>query len=336
MKLEGLHRHASTHAAGIVIGDRPLAELVPMYRDPKSDMPVTQFNMKWVEQRGAGEVRLPRPEDAERARDRGEARRAARHRSRSARASRSTTPRATRCSSRGETVGVFQVEGQGMRRALHGHAPRPFRGHHRAGRALSPGPDGEHPDLLRAQARQGAARIHSSQARAGAARDLRRHRLSGTGDGGRAAALRLLARRSRPAAPRDGQEDPHRDGGAAQALRRRRGSDGVEKGQAEAIFELLAQVCRLRLQQEPRGGLRAGRLPDRLHEGELSGRVPGRVDDLRHGEYRQALGIPRRGACALASRSSRRRSIARAWTSTSRETRSTMRSRRSKAWGARR
>src|ERR1700754_4370047 len=52
LKLEGLYRHASTHAAGIVIGDRPLAELVPMYRDPKSDMPVTQYNMKWVEQAG--------------------------------------------------------------------------------------------------------------------------------------------------------------------------------------------------------------------------------------------------------------------------------------------
>jgi DNA polymerase-3 subunit alpha len=51
-KLEGLYRHASTHAAGIVIGDRPLSELVPMYRDPRSDMPVTQFNMKWVEQAG--------------------------------------------------------------------------------------------------------------------------------------------------------------------------------------------------------------------------------------------------------------------------------------------
>src|SRR3954447_18342272 len=51
-KLEGLHRHASTHAAGIVIGDRPLSELVPMYRDPKSNLPVTQFNMKWVEQAG--------------------------------------------------------------------------------------------------------------------------------------------------------------------------------------------------------------------------------------------------------------------------------------------
>ena len=51
-KLEGLHRHASTHAAGIVIGERPLTELVPLYRDPKSLMPVTQFNMKWVEQAG--------------------------------------------------------------------------------------------------------------------------------------------------------------------------------------------------------------------------------------------------------------------------------------------
>ncbi len=51
-KLEGLHRHASTHAAGVVIGDRPLQELVPLYRDPKTGMRVTQFNMKWVEQAG--------------------------------------------------------------------------------------------------------------------------------------------------------------------------------------------------------------------------------------------------------------------------------------------
>jgi DNA polymerase-3 subunit alpha len=51
-KLEGLNRHASTHAAGIVIGDRPLDQLVPLYRDPKSTLPVTQFNMKWVEPAG--------------------------------------------------------------------------------------------------------------------------------------------------------------------------------------------------------------------------------------------------------------------------------------------
>jgi DNA polymerase-3 subunit alpha len=50
--LEGLFRHASTHAAGIIIGDRPLQELVPLYRDPRSDMPVSQYNMKWSESAG--------------------------------------------------------------------------------------------------------------------------------------------------------------------------------------------------------------------------------------------------------------------------------------------
>ena len=52
LKLEGLYRHASTHAAGVVIGDRPLQRLVPLYRDSRSTMPVTQFNMKYVEQAG--------------------------------------------------------------------------------------------------------------------------------------------------------------------------------------------------------------------------------------------------------------------------------------------
>ena len=50
--LEGLYSNASTHAAGIVISGRPLEELVPLYRDPKSDMPATQYNMKWVEAAG--------------------------------------------------------------------------------------------------------------------------------------------------------------------------------------------------------------------------------------------------------------------------------------------
>ena len=51
-QIEGLLRNASTHAAGVVIGDRPLDALVPLYQDPRSDMPATQFNMKWVEQAG--------------------------------------------------------------------------------------------------------------------------------------------------------------------------------------------------------------------------------------------------------------------------------------------
>ncbi len=52
LELEGLYRNASTHAAGLVIADRPLTELVPLYRDPRANLPATQFNMKWVESAG--------------------------------------------------------------------------------------------------------------------------------------------------------------------------------------------------------------------------------------------------------------------------------------------
>ena len=52
LELEGLYRNASTHAAGLVIGDVPLQDIIPLYRDPRSEMPVTQFNMKWAEASG--------------------------------------------------------------------------------------------------------------------------------------------------------------------------------------------------------------------------------------------------------------------------------------------
>jgi DNA polymerase-3 subunit alpha len=52
LRLEGLYRNASTHAAGVVIGDRALTELTPLYKDPRSPLPATQFNMKWVESAG--------------------------------------------------------------------------------------------------------------------------------------------------------------------------------------------------------------------------------------------------------------------------------------------
>lgn len=117
VRLEGLNRHASTHAAGIVIGDRPLQELVPLYRDPKSDMPVTQYNMKWVEQAGLvkfdflGLKTLTVIETAARL-----------IRQRGVDLDMSKIPlddpKTYAMLARGETVGVFQVESAGMRRAL--------------------------------------------------------------------------------------------------------------------------------------------------------------------------------------------------------------------------
>jgi DNA polymerase-3 subunit alpha len=125
VKLEGLHRHASTHAAGIVIGDRPLAELVPLYRDPKTDMPVTQFNMKWVEPAGLvkfdflGLKTLTVLDLAEKL---------VRRRGVDLTLSRIALDDAKSYEmlARGETVGIFQVEGQGMRRALTDMRPDRF------------------------------------------------------------------------------------------------------------------------------------------------------------------------------------------------------------------
>ncbi len=51
-RIEGLYRHASTHPAGVVIGDRPLDEILPLYRDPRSEMPVTQFDYEDAEKAG--------------------------------------------------------------------------------------------------------------------------------------------------------------------------------------------------------------------------------------------------------------------------------------------
>jgi DNA polymerase-3 subunit alpha len=121
-KLEGLYRHASTHAAGIVIGDRPLSELVPMYRDPRSDMPVTQFNMKYVEQAGLVKfdfLGLKTLTVLERAV------RLIRRRGIEIDLARIPLddPETYAMLSRGEVVGIFQVESAGMRKALVGMRP---------------------------------------------------------------------------------------------------------------------------------------------------------------------------------------------------------------------
>ena len=125
LKLEGLPRHASTHAAGVVIGDRRLDALVPLYRDPRSDMPVTQFDMKYVE--AAGLVKfdflglktlsvLRRAQEmlagvgVEVDFD----------------ALAWDDPAVFELLQRGDTVGVFQLESEGMRRTLAAVKPTTF------------------------------------------------------------------------------------------------------------------------------------------------------------------------------------------------------------------
>ena len=126
MKLEGLPRHSSTHAAGVVIGDRPLDRLVPLYRDPRSDMPVTQFDMKYVE--GAGLVKfdflgLKTLSVIQRALDLIERRTAARP---NLETLGWDDPGVYALLQKGDTVGVFQLESEGMRRTLAAVRPSNF------------------------------------------------------------------------------------------------------------------------------------------------------------------------------------------------------------------
>jgi DNA polymerase-3 subunit alpha len=117
LRLEGLYRNASTHAAGVVISDRPLTELVPLYRDPRSELPATQFNMKWVE--SAGLVKF----DFLGLKTLTVLDRAVKHMAkRGAGISLEKLPLDDKASydlmSSGQTVGVFQLESQGMRDTL--------------------------------------------------------------------------------------------------------------------------------------------------------------------------------------------------------------------------
>ena len=148
LQIEGLYRHASTHAAGVVIGDRPLIELVPLYRDPRSDLLVTQYSMKHVEQAGLVkfdflglttltilqravgmlhglgiEVDLDRlPLD---------------------------DPKTYEMLARGDAGGVFQFEGQGMRDALRQMRPDRFDDLIALGALYRPGPMANIPDYCK-------------------------------------------------------------------------------------------------------------------------------------------------------------------------------------------
>ncbi|MBS0558763.1 MAG: DNA polymerase III subunit alpha [Proteobacteria bacterium] len=148
LQLEGLYRHASTHAAGVVIGDRPLMELVPLYRDPRSDFLVTQYSMKHVEQAGLVKfdfLGLTTLTILERA--------VVMLRGLGVEVDLKRLPledkRTYEMLARGDAGGVFQFEGQGMRDALRQMRPDRFEDLIALGALYRPGPMANIPDYCR-------------------------------------------------------------------------------------------------------------------------------------------------------------------------------------------
>ncbi len=275
-RLEGLHRHASTHAAGIVIGERPLTEMVPLYRDPKSLMAVTQFNMKWVEQ--AGLVKFDflglktltvLQTAASLLRKRGASRSISQ-------LFRSMTRKPMRCS-RAEAVGIFQLESQGMRRALLDMRPDRFEDIIALVALYRPGPMAniptycarkhrlEQPDYIHAKLEPVLREtfgviVYQEQVMQAA------QLLAGYSLGEADLLRRAMGKKIRS------EMQKQRSRFVSGCVER-----GIEQAQAEMIFELLERFADYGFDEESRRCLCPCRVSDRLPEGELSGRVSRRL-----------------------------------------------------------
>jgi DNA polymerase III subunit alpha len=284
-KLEGLYRHASTHAAGIVIADRRLEDLVPLYRDPKSDMPVTQFNMKWVEQAGLVKfdfLGLKTLSVLRTATDflakRGVSLDLAK------------IPLDDRKSydmlSRAETVGVFQLESGGMRRALIDMKPDRFEDIIALVALYRPGPmanipvycDCKHgkaqPEYIHPQVKAVLEEtfgviVYQEQVMQIA------QILSGYSLGEADLLRRAMGKKIKK------EMDMQRDRFVSGCTER-----GIPKSDADSIFDLLAKFADYGFLSD---GLPEGEPPDRVHRG---------IDVLRHDEHRKAGGVPARGGAA--------------------------------------
>ncbi len=311
MKLEGLPRHSSTHAAGVVIGDRPLDQLVPLYRDPRSDMPVTQFDMKYVEAAGLvkfdflGLKTLSVLKEGQRL-----------LRLRGIEVDYTTLawddPAVFALLQRGDTVGVFQLESEGMRRTLAQVRPTsfgdiialvslyrpgpmdniPLFGDRKNGRADLAYP---HPLLEDVLGETYGIFVYQEQVMQ-AAQVLAGYSL---GD----ADLLRRAMGKKIQAEMDAQRSRFVSGA--------RGT-GHSRAQGERIVRLDRQVRRIRFQQEPRCGLCVGRLSYGLAQSPLSGRILRGIDELRHAPDRQAClvrrGYPPQRSCLPGARRQRVRS----------------------------
>ena len=306
-RLEGMTRHASVHAAGVVIAPRPITEFAPLYKG-KQDEITTQWAMKEIERVGLlkmdflGLSTLTLLDDAlaELKRTDGIAidleRAAAERRGRARRRGQGARAQGLPAVLRGphrrrlpvRVVGHARDAAQGQAAALR----RPDR----AERALSarPAAGRGRRRLHRPQARARRHQVRGQEARAGPARHLRGDRLPGAGHAHRARPRRLLDGRSGSAAQGHGQEGSQGHGQDARALRGRLGRARAAGEEGHQDLRPDGVLRRVRLQQVALDDLRAAGLPDRLPEGQPSAPLHGGAADDRVAEHRQAGLLPGR------------------------------------------
>ena len=294
-KLEGLYRHASTHAAGMVIGDRPLDELVPLYRDPKSSFPITQFNWKLVEAAGLvkfdflGLKTLTVLQKAVALIKRG----------RGVDIDLATVPlddaKSYELLAKADTVGVFQLEGTGMRDSLKRLRPDRFEDIIAMVALYRPGPMDNIPTYInRKHGEEPVDCLHRmlepilKETYGVIIYQEQVMQIAQVMAGFSLGEADLLRRAMGKKDKREMAQQKTRFVEGAVQERRQEGRRGVH-------LRAGRQVRRLRLQQEPRRSLCARQLPHGLPQGELPRGVPRRLHDPRYGQHRQARHVHGRG-----------------------------------------
>ena len=216
-------RHASVHAAGVVIAPKAITEYAPLYKGARDEI-TTQWSMKEIERigllkmdfLGLSTLTLIADAIAEIERTTGE------------KLDIDHVPlddaKTYQIFQDGQTYGIFQFESSGMRDILRKAKPQRLEDLIALNALYRPGPlrSGMVDDFIARKQGKTEVEVRAAGARADSCRDLRRHRLPGTGDAHLERARRLHARRSRRAAQGDGQEERRRDGDDAQEVRRRR------------------------------------------------------------------------------------------------------------------
>ena len=295
LSLEGLTRHASTHAAGVVIGNRPLIDLVPLYRDPKSGEVVTQFDMNMVERIGLvkfdflGLRTLTVIADAEKLV------RANGHPDFSVASLPMDDKKTYELFAKGDTEGVFQMESSGMTELATKLKPKVFReiipliALYRTG-PIESGALQEYVDRKLGMARVEyflpqfeevtketlGVIVYQDQVLQIA------NRVSGYSLG-EADFLRRAMGKKKPE-EMEKQRERFVSGAVAQGRRRQEGAGALRDDR---------EVRGLRLPEGALDRLRADHLPDRVPEGEPPARVPGGAPDDRVGQHRQARQVHR-------------------------------------------
>ncbi len=298
-KLEGLLRHASRHAAGVVISDQPLTDLVPLYVDKERDeaaLSITQYSMKGVDEIGLIKFDFLALKNLTLIADTLTLIKAGGKEAPDLNRLRLDDADTYKMLSRGDTVGVFQLESSGMRRFISELKPTCFDDVIAAGSLFRPGPldsiqDGktmvqhyvdrkhgkepveyDHP-LLEPVLRETYGVIVYQEQVMRAAQALAGYSLE------QADVLRYAMGKKNKAVM-EKERASFIDGAK---------KNGVNAALAEHDFRKDRNLRVVRIQSLARRRIRADYLHDRLPESALSARVHGGADVARHGRRRQDL-----------------------------------------------